>query len=212
MHAREQEINTAGQPGIYSTTRASKLLASYSYTCGTHHVQMHDRSPRGGAVVVLDLGDGAVVVVVVEAVGAAASTAVAVAVAEGARVVLERALVLELGAAQAVPEPAAVLLVRAPVALHGERLAALAAQERLQPVLALVVRLQRPEVLERPRPRVVDVVAAPRRAAVARQPEHRRRLHAAEGLRALAVLRTVAPHVHLPSSLSCIYTDLLVTN
>jgi hypothetical protein len=185
---------------------------------------MHDRSPRGGAVVVLDLGDGAVVVVVVEAVGAAASTAVAVAVAvevvaaegavavaEGARVVLERALVLELGAAQAVPEPAAVLLVRAPVALDGERLAALAAQERLQPVLALVVRLQRPEVLERPRPRVVDVVAAPRRAAVARQPEHRRRLHAAERLRALAVLRTVPPHVHLPS-LSCIYTDLLVTN
>jgi hypothetical protein len=59
------------------------------------------------------------------------------------------------------------------------------------------VRLQRPEVLERPRPRVVDVVAAPRRAAVARQPEHRRRLHAAERLRALAVLRTVPPHVHL---------------
>jgi hypothetical protein len=167
-------------------------------------------SPRGA--VVLDVGDGAVVVVV-KAVGAGevAAEGAAVAVAEGARVVLERALVLELGAAEAVPEPAAVLLVRAPVALHGERLAALAAQEGLQPVLALVVRLQRPEVLERPRPRVVDVVAAPRRAAVARQPEHRRRLHAAEGLRALAVLRTVAPHVHLQCT-PYIYTHTQIVN
>ena len=111
--------------------------------------------------------------------------------------VLERALVLELGAAEAVPELAAVLLVRAPVALDGQWLSAAAAAEGLGAVLALVVGLQGAEVLERPRPRVVDVVAATRRAAVARQPEHRRRLHAAQRLRALAVLRPVTPHVHL---------------
>ena len=73
---------------------------------------------------------------------------------EGPNVILERALVLEVGAAGAVPPAAAVLLVRAPVAAHGERLAALAAEEWLGTVPALVVRLQRPEVLERPRPRV----------------------------------------------------------
>jgi hypothetical protein len=62
---------------------------------------------------------------------------------------------------------------------------------------APVVRLQGPEVLERPRPRVVHVAPAPRRAAEARQPEHCRRLRAAERVRAAAVLRSVPPHVHL---------------
>jgi hypothetical protein len=65
-------------------------------------------------------------------------------------------------------------------------------------VPALVVRLQRPEVLERPRPRVVHVAPAPGSAAEARQPEHRRRLRAPEGVRPAAVLRPVPPHVHLP--------------
>jgi len=123
--------------------------------------------------------------------------------AEGADVVLERPLVLEVGAADAEPELAAVLLVRAPVAAHGEPLAAAAARVRPRAVLAPVVRLQRAEVLERPRPRVLDVVPAPLRAAVARQPHQRRRRRrahrdgAAQGLGPLAVLRTVAPHVHL---------------
>jgi hypothetical protein len=44
---------------------------------------------------------------------------------------------------------------------------------------------------------VVDVVPAAGGAAVARQPEHRRRLRPAEGLGTLAVLRPVTPHVHL---------------
>jgi hypothetical protein len=44
---------------------------------------------------------------------------------------------------------------------------------------------------------VVDVVPAPRRAAVARQPEHRRWLRPAQGLGPLPVLRPVTPHVHL---------------
>ena len=144
---------------------------------------------------VVDLG-GRVAVVVVEVVEAV-DAAGGVSPAEGADVVLEGALVLEVGAAGAVPELAAVLLVGAPVAAHGEGLAALAAHEGLDAVLPAVVRLQRAEVLERPRPRVVDVVPAPRRAAVARQPQHRRRLRAPQRLRALAVLRPVAPHVHL---------------
>ena len=100
------------------------------------------------------------------------------AAAEGLDVVLERPLVLEVGAAEAVPYLAAVLLVRAPVALHGERLGALAAHERLAAVLPLVVRLKGPEILQGPRARVLDVVLAPRCAAVARQPQHRRRLRA----------------------------------
>ena len=94
----------------------------------------------------IDLGGGVVVVVVVEAVDAVGG----VAVAEGLDVVFEGALVLEVGAAGAVPELAAVLLVGAPVAAHGEGLAALAAHEGLDAVLALVVSLEGPEVLERP--------------------------------------------------------------
>ena len=122
-----------------------------------------------------------------------------VAAAEGADVVVEGALVLEVGAAGAEPALAAVLLVRAPVALDGEGLAAAAAAEALVAVLALVVRLQRAEVLERARARVRHAVAAPGRAAVARQLEQRqrRRLRALERLRALPVLAAVAPHVHL---------------
>jgi hypothetical protein len=120
-----------------------------------------------------------------------------VAASERPDVVLERALVLEVGAACASPAAAAVLLVRAPVAPHGERLAAPAAEEGPGAVPAPVVRLQGAEVLERPGPRVLHVVAAPRRAAEARQPEHRRRLRAAERVRAATVLRPVPPHVHL---------------
>jgi hypothetical protein len=125
----------------------------------------------------------------------------AVVGAEGADVVVEGTLVLEVGAAGAEPALAAVLLVRAPVALDGEGLGAAAAAEGLGAVLALVVRLQGAEVLERPRARVRHVVLAPRRAAVARQLQQRQRLRPLERLRALAVLAPVAPHVHL----RCIY-------
>jgi hypothetical protein len=53
---------------------------------------------------------------------------------------------------------------------------------------------------------VVDVVAAPRRAAVARQPEHRRRLRPAQRRRpASPVLRPVPPHVHLHSPRNAIF-------
>jgi hypothetical protein len=123
-----------------------------------------------------------------------------VAAAEGADVVVEGALVLEVGAAGAEPALAAVLLVGAPVALDGERLGAAAAGEGLGAVLALVVRLQRAEVLERPRTRVADVVPAAGGAAVTRQLQHRqrrRRLRPLERLRPLPVLPTVPPHVHL---------------
>jgi hypothetical protein len=122
--------------------------------------------------------------------------------AERADVVVEGALVLEVGAAGAEPALAAVLLVRAPVALDGEGLGAAAAAEGLGAVLALVVRLQGAEVLERARAGVGDVVLAPRRAAVARQLQHRRRLRALERVRALPVLAPVAPHVHLHACIS----------
>ena len=75
---------------------------------------------------------------------------------------------LEVRATSAVPELAAVLLVSPPVPPHGEGLAALAAHEWLDAVLPLVVSLKGPEVLEGLRPGVVDVVPAPRGAAVAR--------------------------------------------
>jgi hypothetical protein len=134
----------------------------------------------------------------------------AVSASKGADVVVEGALVLEVGAAGAEPALAAVLLVRAPVALDGEGLGAAAAGEALVAVLAPVVRLQRAEVLERARARVRHAVAAPRRAAVARQLEQRqrRRLRAPERLRALAVLAPVAPHVHLHTT--CIYACIYI--
>nr|GLL32151.1 hypothetical protein DM860_009871 [Ipomoea trifida] len=80
-------------------------------------------------------------------------------------VILQRPLVLEVGAADAEPEAPAVLLVGLPVASHREGLRALAARELLRPVLPLVVSLQRPEVLQGLRLRVADVVLAPLRAA-----------------------------------------------
>jgi len=88
--------------------------------------------------------------------------------------------VLEVGATNAVPQLAAVLLVGPPVPPHGEGLAALAAHEGLDAVLPLVVRLECPEVFQGLRPGVVDVVPAPRGAAVARQPQHCRWLRASE--------------------------------
>ena len=151
----------------------------------------------GGGNGVVNLGGRvAVVVVEVEAVDAAGR----VTATESADVVLEGALVLEVGAAGAEPALAAVLLVRAPVALDGEGLGAAAAAEGPGAVLALVVRLQSAEVLERPRARVGHAVPAPGGAAVARQLQQRQRLRALERLRALAVLAPVAPHVHLHPS------------
>lgn len=103
---------------------------------------------------------------------------------EGAYVILERPLVLEVGAADAEPELPAVLLVRAPVAAHGEGLAALPAAEGFGAVLPLVVCLECPKILQRLRPRMIYVVLTPLRAAVARHPEYRRRrLRASEGFR-----------------------------
>lgn len=104
---------------------------------------------------------------------------------------------LEVRPATAVPELATVLLVGSPVATHSERLAALSAHEGLDPVLALVVGLEGAEVLERLRPWVVDVVLAARRTAVARQPQHGRRLRPPQRLGSSPVLRPVSPHVHL---------------
>lgn len=89
---------------------------------------------------------------------------------EGLDVVLERALVFEVRATKTIPNLPAILLVRSPIAFHGEGLAAFSTCEGLDAVLSLVMCLEGAKVLERPRPRVVDVVFASRRAAVARQP------------------------------------------
>lgn len=80
---------------------------------------------------------------------------------------------LEIGAAGAVPELAAVLLVSAPVSLDGEGFAAgFTADKGLGAVLALVVGLKSAEVLERLGAGVVDVVLAALGAAVAREAQH----------------------------------------
>lgn len=114
--------------------------------------------------VVFDFGCGFVVVVkVVKAEGA-------VAASKGLDVILERALVFEVRATKTIPNLAAVLLVRSPIAFHGESFAAFSTGEGLDAMLSFVMRLEGAKVLERPRPRVVDVVFAPRRAAIARQP------------------------------------------
>nr|GMC88697.1 hypothetical protein DM860_009871 [Ipomoea batatas] len=94
------------------------------------------------------------------------------AIAKSLNVILKGPLVLEVRAADAVPELAAVLLVGPPVAPHGEGLAALPAREGPDPVLPLVMRLEGPEILERLGSWVIDVVPAPRRAAVAWKPQH----------------------------------------
>lgn len=63
-----------------------------------------------------------------------------------------------------------------PVAFDGEGLPTLAAHERLDTMLPLVVGLEGPKIFERLGSRVVDVVLAALRTAVARQPQHRCRL------------------------------------
>lgn len=97
-----------------------------------------------------------------------------VTVTETPDVVLERPLVLKIRTADAEPELAAVLLVRPPVSPHRKRLAAFPAPEGLCAMLPLVMRLKSPEVLERPRPRVIYVVPTALGAAVARKTEYGR--------------------------------------
>nr|GMC90303.1 hypothetical protein DM860_009871 [Ipomoea batatas] len=109
------------------------------------------------------------------------------AIAKGLNVILKGPLVLEVRAADAVPELAAVLLVGPPVAPHGEGLAALPAREGPDPVLPLVMRLQGPEILERLGSWVIDVVPAPRRAAIAWKSQHSGGLSSPERLWPLSI-------------------------
>lgn len=119
------------------------------------------------------------------------------AIPEGLDVVLEGSLMLEVGAADAVPELSAVLLVGAPVPAHSECFAAFPAHKGFDAVLALVVCLQRSEVLEWLGSWVVYVVPAPSRAAVAWQPKHPCRLRPSQRFWPLSVLRSMPPHMHL---------------
>lgn len=89
---------------------------------------------------------GSVIILLIKTVNSISG----MAIAKGVDVVLERPLVLEIGAARAVPELAAVLLVGSPVASDGEGLAAFPAHEGLDPMLPLVMCLESSEVLERP--------------------------------------------------------------
>nr|GMC90688.1 hypothetical protein GOBAR_DD21807 [Ipomoea batatas] len=82
------------------------------------------------------------------------------AIAKGLNMILEGSLVLEIRAADAIPDLAAVLLVRPPVALHGQGLPTFPAHERLRPVLSLVVCLEGSEVFQWPGSWVINVVLA----------------------------------------------------
>ena len=62
--------------------------------------------------------------------------------------ILQRSLVLEVGAADAVPQFATVLLVGSPISLHRKGLTALAAHEGLDSMLPFIVSLEGPEVLQ----------------------------------------------------------------
>ena len=97
---------------------------------------------------------------------------------KGFDVVLQRSLVLEVGATDAVPQFSTVLFMGSPISFHCEGLSALPAHERLDAVLPFVVSLEGPEVLQWLRSWMVYVVPAARRAAVARKPQHGRRLDA----------------------------------
>lgn len=132
-------------------------------------------------VVLLDLRGRLVILI-------GTSTIRSVVVAKGLDVVLEGALVLEVGATDAIPKLATVLLMGSPVTADSEGLATLSAGEGLQAVLALVVSLEGSKVLERLGSWVVYVVATPRRAAVARQPQHPRWLSPPQRLWPLPVL------------------------
>ncbi|KAF3792641.1 hypothetical protein EJ110_NYTH11219 [Nymphaea thermarum] len=117
------------------------------------------------------------------------------ALPEGSDMVLERPLVLEIRAADTVPELPTVFLMGPPVTLHRKGLGALPAPVGLVPMLPLVVRLECPEVLKRPCPRVIYVVLAALNAAVARQPQHGRRLCPSQRFRPFPVHGSMPPHV-----------------
>ena len=104
---------------------------------------------------------------------------------------------LEIRSASAVPQLAAVLLVRSPVPFDGESLPTFSAAEGLRAVLALVVSLESSEVFEWFRSRVVDVVLAALGTAVAWQPQHCRWLCSFERVWSFSVLGSMSPHMHL---------------
>lgn len=120
-------------------------------------------------IILLDFRSGVVLLLVSETVDPA-NTVGGMVVTEGLDMVLERALVLEIRATNAIPKLSTILLMSSPVPSHGERLTAFAAREWLEPMLALVMCLESSKVFEWLGSRVVDVIAAPWRAAVARQP------------------------------------------
>ena len=111
--------------------------------------------------------------------------------------ILERSFVLELRPTAAEPKATAILLMGSPVSPDGKGLGAAATDEGLDAVFSFVMGLQSAEIFEGFGARMVDVVLAAERAAVAGKAEHSRRLDTAEGLRPAPVLRAVAPHVHL---------------
>lgn len=94
----------------------------------------------------------------------------AMAVTKGLDMVFKGAFVFEVRTTKAIPNLAAILLVGSPIAFDSEGLGAFSTSEGLDAVLALVMRLKGAEILERPRPWVVDVVFAASRAAIAWEP------------------------------------------
>lgn len=84
--------------------------------------------------------------------------------------VLKGAFVFKIGTANANPAFPTILLVRPPIALHGQTLTAYATRVGFLTVFAFVVRLERSKVFERLGPRMVNVVPATFDAAVTRDP------------------------------------------
>lgn len=96
-----------------------------------------------------------------------------------------------------IPELPTILLVSPPIASHCKGFTAFPTHERLDPMLPLVMRLKRSEIFQRLRSRVIDVVPAPCRTAVTRQPKHRCWLCSPQRLWSFSVLRSMPPHMHL---------------
>ncbi|PON58098.1 hypothetical protein TorRG33x02_125110 [Trema orientale] len=93
-------------------------------------------------------------------------------ISKGLNVILERPLVLKIRATNTIPKLPTILLVGSPIPSYSKCLATFSTHEWLDSMLSLVVSLKCSEVLERLCSRVIDVISATRRAAVAREPKH----------------------------------------
>ena len=119
------------------------------------------------------------------------------AIAKGLDMVFKGSLVLKIRATNAIPKLPTILLMSPPIPSNSKGFPTLPTHERLDPMLAFVVSLKGSEVLQGLGSWMVDVVAAPWRAAIAWQPKHPCWLCASQWFWPSPVLRAMPPHVHL---------------